>query len=135
MIKTVRPETYHLSVVVEFPTAKTGVIAAHDIRMWRVDAEGETEIRSCEALTLHMDAESIVWGEALLWADLEGQPILDGKPAIKDNQIVTGVFNLHITKILSKPSYNKGYEEGYVQMHGRPLTAAKRMRGRKMVEA
>ena len=135
MIKTVRPDVYAFSVVIEFPSAPSGVIGGREVRIWRTDVTPEVEIESCESLAIHMDAEGVAWAEARMWADPDGNPLFDGKPMVKDNQIITAVFSVHVAKILSKPSYNKGYEEGYVQLYGKPLSAAKRMRGRKMVEA
>lgn len=136
MIKTVRPGKFDLYIAVEFPSASSRVLAGHAMRLWRTDVDPEEEIKSCEALALYVDAEGVVWGEALMWADENGCPILSGKPLInRSNQIVTKTFSVHITAALSKSSYNKGYEEGFAGLHGRPLTAAAKMRNRKMVEA
>lgn len=135
MIKTIRPDEFHFHVAIEFPSSPGGIIAARNIRIWRTDVTPEIEITSCESLALHMDAEGVVWAEMRMWAYPEGGPIFDGKPIINNNTIVMYTFNVHVSSILAKASYNKGYTEGYAKLHGKPLTAAMKMRGRKMVEA
>lgn len=58
------------------------------------DAVSGKVITTCSHadVTVHADAGELVTADLTLFADADGEPLLDGKPVTSDGEVLTGVF-------------------------------------------
>jgi hypothetical protein len=56
------------------------------------DAATGKPVVTCSELTVHADAGGLVTADLTLFADEDGEPLLDGVPGVDGDEIRTGVF-------------------------------------------
>lgn len=130
-MRTVRPVPADFTIIIRYPKPGGDVVHGRGITIYRPEGDKETLITTCGALSTHADAHGILWAEAELWADEEGNPIFDGQPVMNNTQIITKIFNCHVKEIRSESSFTAGYRDAYEYITGRtapprlPLSRAK----------
>jgi hypothetical protein len=94
------PSTFAGDLVIEFPHAgKDGVLAGWQVTL----TEGETGERVVTAtgltVHLHAGAETAVWADVTMFADVDGRPVFTGEPVIVDGDVVLGTFPFWVAEI------------------------------------
>jgi hypothetical protein len=87
---------YRGVVIIEWPasvgTGPYACMVGHAITI--TDAVTGKLITTCTSsdVTVHADANSLVTANLTLFADADGEPLLEGGPVIGDEEILTGTF-------------------------------------------
>ena len=88
------PDQYRGVIIIEWP-------AAHGASPYSVIVGRKTEItdaltgkpiRTCTGFTVRMDVEALVTADLTLLAGEHGEPLLEGRPVMKDGEILTATF-------------------------------------------
>jgi hypothetical protein len=98
------PQEFAGSVVIEWPCARPGSALIGSLT--KISAEDGTPILTVTSLTLHCAADDIAWAELTMFADPDGNPVLDAGPgplakvhAGPDGEILTGTFPFLVTEM------------------------------------
>ena len=88
------PEQYRGVIIIEWPppTGAGPYSALAGPLVVITDAVTGKPITTCSHLTVHADVAELVTAELTLFADADGEPILDGMPVLGDGWILTGTF-------------------------------------------
>jgi hypothetical protein len=88
------PEPFRGTVIIEWP-APVGPLP-YSALLGRAaavtDAVTGKPITTCSGITVRAVVDEIVTAELTLFADADGNPVLDGKPVLGDGEILTGTF-------------------------------------------
>jgi hypothetical protein len=63
------------------------------------DALTGKPIRTCTGFTVHGDMDALVTADLTLLADADGEPLLEGKPVLKDGEVITGTFPFIVSEM------------------------------------
>ena len=99
------PDQYRGVVVIEWP-APYGASPYSSMIGWQVaisDAVTGKPITTARDVTVRADMESLVTADLTLFADANGEPILDGMPVMKDGEPLTGVFTFLVSEMRVRP--------------------------------
>jgi hypothetical protein len=91
------PEPYRVygDIILEWPAPASD--PGHPMLGWRVavyDAATGKMMKTVTRadITVHADVAEFVTADLVMLADEQGEPVPDGTPAVKDGEILTGVF-------------------------------------------
>lgn len=85
---------YRGVIAIEWPAATGGSVYAC-LLGWGVkvtDAATGKPVTTCLDVTVHADAGALVTADLTLLADEDGEPLLEGKPVVRDGEPLTGTF-------------------------------------------
>jgi hypothetical protein len=113
------PEKFDFDIVIEFPDKPTA-LPVYSVPTKIMLAETGEQITTIGAVTIHMARiqGNLVWAEVEMLADEQGKPVFTGNPYLDRNStIITEVFNVRISEILSGASYREGYAHSKGAVH------------------
>lgn len=92
-------------VIIEWPAPRRkdgvpGVLAAWGCSI--LDAVTGEPIAAAEKVTIlrvTADAQSFIIADLAMFADLDGNPVPDGKPRFRDGKVITGVFSFLVAEM------------------------------------
>lgn len=118
MIKDFAPEKFDLNIDVEWPDITDRPLPASRVTIRNHDDPEKKVITTISGMTIYCTAGAIVWAELEMYADLDGKPVLSGKPYLGHDMIITGVFRAEILQFQSAYSYRQGFKatEGAVHV-------------------
>lgn len=100
---------YYGLVIIEWPAPRRkdgvpGVLAAWGCSI--LDAATGEPITTAEKATIlrvTADAQSFIIADLVMLADLDGNPVPDGKPRWRDGKVITGVFPFLVAEMRVRP--------------------------------
>lgn len=95
------PEPYRGVIAIEWPApVGTGPYSAVSGRSVSIaDAVSGKPVTTCSRLTVRADVAEIVTADLILFADADGNPVLDGAPVPGDDEILTGTFTFVVAEM------------------------------------
>ena len=91
---------YRGTVILEWPPPGPSPYAAMLGRQVQViDAVAGKPITTCSAVNIRASAVGQVAADLILFADEDGNPLLEGQPVVKDGEILNGVFPFYIAEM------------------------------------
>lgn len=91
--EAVEAVTYQSYLIIEWPAPRKP--DPSPMPAWQLtltDAVSGQQISTALRITVHADAEDIVTADVTMFADEDGKPVYDGKPHIRDGEVVEGTF-------------------------------------------
>lgn len=88
------PEPFRGVIIIEWP-APFGASPYSALSGWHcavTDAVTGKPVTTCSRITVRADVNEIVTADLTLFADADGNPVLDGDPVPGDGEILTGTF-------------------------------------------
>ena len=92
---------YRGLVVIEWPAPTGGSVYACMLG-WGVkvtDAATGKLITTCSHVAVHADAGALVTADLTLFADEDGEPVLEGEPVLRDGEALTGAFPFVVSEM------------------------------------
>jgi hypothetical protein len=86
------------TVIIEWPAPArpgTGVLPGWKVAIYDASAPDAAEsklITTVMRVAVHASAQTIIEADVTMFADEDGNPVLDGAPVVKDGDIVTATF-------------------------------------------
>lgn len=92
---------YRGVVAIEWPAPVGGSIYAcmigQGVRV--TDAATGKRIATCLNVTVHADPGALVTADLTMFADEDGEPVLEGEPVLGDGEILTGTFPFVVSEM------------------------------------
>lgn len=94
------PDTFEGVVAIEWAPSRGAILAG-----WHcaVTLDGAL-IPTVTALSVYASTEGPVWAQVTMFADADGRPVFDGKPVVKDEEILTGTFPFLVKEMRLRPA-------------------------------
>lgn len=95
------PDQYRGVIAIEWPApvGATPYSAVSGRAVAIADAVTGKPVTTCSRLTVRADVAEIVTADLILFADADGNPILDGVPVLGDDEILTGTFPFVVSEM------------------------------------
>jgi hypothetical protein len=92
---------YRGVIAIEWPAPTGGSIYACMLgRLVKItDAVSGKPVTTCSDIAVHADSGALVTADLTLFADEDGEPVLDGKPAVRDGETLTATFPFVVSEM------------------------------------